>query len=118
MLIDHFLLSEPVLPLPLLGDWLPRLSTPVVRADHAFRGVRLGPGTHEVVFAYAPPWMPLGVAGSLCGILAVALLLAYGRSEAPAERVPGRNAGGAAQREPSGPSAVRAHRATRVLATT
>jgi hypothetical protein len=50
---------------------------PLLRADYAFRGVMLEPGSHTVEFAYHSPWIALGlkVAALSAALLA---LLAFG----------------------------------------
>ena len=45
---------------------------PIHRVDHAFQGVVVEPGGHEVVFTYAPASFRWGAALSLAGILAIA----------------------------------------------
>lgn len=45
--------------------------TPLYRVDHAFQGVVVEPGRHEVVFRYAPASFLWGAALSLAGILAI-----------------------------------------------
>jgi uncharacterized membrane protein YfhO len=50
--------------------------TPILRADHAFRGVRLEPGRHQVIFRYAPTSVRLGTLVSLLALAAVAAGLA------------------------------------------
>jgi hypothetical protein len=52
---------------------------PIVRTDHAFRGVVLDPGAHRVEFRYAPGSLRLGQA-----ITAVALLVTLGCIALPA----------------------------------
>ncbi len=57
-------------------------SAALLRADYAFRGVRLPAGKHRVVFRYRPPLFLLGLALSLAGAaLAAALLLAARKGE-------------------------------------
>lgn len=46
---------------------------PILRADAAFLGVRLPPGTHRVRFEYSPRGLREGVALALVGLLALAL---------------------------------------------
>jgi hypothetical protein len=48
--------------------------SPVERADYAFRGVRLEPGRHEVVFRYNPASVRLGLAVSVLALLAIVAL--------------------------------------------
>ncbi len=43
-------------------------SQPILRVDHAFRGVVVEPGMHDVVFTYAPDSFRLGAALSLAGL--------------------------------------------------
>jgi hypothetical protein len=47
----------------------------IVRVDHAFRGVELGPGEHRVVFDYRPTSLRLGLLLTLGGVVLVALLI-------------------------------------------
>ena len=47
---------------------------PVLRADHAFRGIVVEPGRHTVVFRYAPASLRIGAAVSVTALLAVATL--------------------------------------------
>jgi hypothetical protein len=72
--------------LVLLDTWYPGwtatidgVPAPILRADHAFRGVPLEPGVHEVVFTYAPASVRIGVAASAGGVLALGLLLVWDR---------------------------------------
>jgi hypothetical protein len=44
-------------------------AAPVLRADAAFRGVRLSAGAHRVEFSYAPPGLEEGLGIGLAGIL-------------------------------------------------
>jgi hypothetical protein len=44
---------------------------PILRVDHAFRGVVVEPGTHDVVFTYAPDSFRLGATLSLVGLSAL-----------------------------------------------
>jgi len=46
---------------------------PVLRADAAFRAVRLPAGTHRVEFSYAPPGLREGLGIGLAGLLGLAL---------------------------------------------
>jgi hypothetical protein len=46
----------------------------LLRADYAFRGVKLGPGTHTVEFDYHSPWIALGLKVALASVLGLALL--------------------------------------------
>lgn len=49
---------------------------PMLRANYAFRAVRLGPGTHEVAFEYRPASVRIGLAVSLAAAaVAVGLVL-------------------------------------------
>jgi hypothetical protein len=50
------------------------VEAPIVRADHAFRGVMLGPGTHRVRFAYAPWSVRTGAALTAAAALVVLAL--------------------------------------------
>jgi hypothetical protein len=48
----------------------------ILRADYAFRAVRVGPGTHTVVMTYVPDTLRLGVLLTIGGLaLAVALMV-------------------------------------------
>ncbi len=47
----------------------------VLRADAAFRGLRLTAGTHRVVFSYAPAGLREGVGAGLVGILGLLLAM-------------------------------------------
>jgi len=47
----------------------------VFRADAAFRGVRLPPGSHRVVFSYRPPGLREGLLLSLAGALTLVLFV-------------------------------------------
>ena len=58
------------------------VSAPVLRADAAFRGVRLTAGTHRVEFSYAPPGLPEGIGLGLAGVLGLLLAALRLRSEA------------------------------------
>ncbi len=51
-------------------------STPVVRANHALRGVALASGEHEIVFKYSPSSLKTGGYLSLAGITALIGLIA------------------------------------------
>jgi hypothetical protein len=48
----------------------------ILLADHAFRGVAIAPGRHEVVFRYAPGSLRLGGGLSVLGLLAILGLVA------------------------------------------
>jgi hypothetical protein len=49
----------------------------VLRVNHAFRGVPVGAGVHDVVFRYRPGWLVPGAAISVAGLaLAILLLVA------------------------------------------
>ena len=61
-------------------------AAPVLQADHALRGVRLGPGQHRVVFSFEPSWLLPGVLISLSSLAVVILLVV-----APPRRVSRRN---------------------------
>jgi hypothetical protein len=50
---------------------------PILRADHAFRGVRLEPGRHQVTFRYAPGSVRVGVAITLAAALITLGCLAW-----------------------------------------
>ena len=54
-------------------------SAPIVRADYAFRGVRLGPGEHHVEFHYAPGSLRAAAAVSTVALVIVLILLAARR---------------------------------------
>ena len=58
------------------------VSAPVLRADAAFRGVRLTAGTHRVEFSYAPPGLREGIGLGLAGVLGLLLAALRLRSEA------------------------------------
>jgi len=47
----------------------------IVRSDHAFRGVRVEPGDHHVVFTYAPRTVVLGGVCSAAAALVVVACL-------------------------------------------
>jgi hypothetical protein len=47
----------------------------ILRADYAFRAVRVPAGTHEAVFRYAPASFRIGAGLSLLGLLLVGLAL-------------------------------------------
>jgi uncharacterized membrane protein YfhO len=47
---------------------------PLLRADYAFRGVKLEPGTHSVEFSYHSPWIALGLKVAALSVLLLALL--------------------------------------------
>lgn len=51
-------------------DGVPR---PLYRVDHAFRGVVIEPGTHDVVFRYRPASFRWGLALSLAGVAGIGL---------------------------------------------
>lgn len=51
--------------------------TLILRADHAFRGVRLDPGRHRVDFRYAPESVRRGAAITLVAIVAVLVCIAW-----------------------------------------
>jgi len=53
---------------------------PILRTDHAFRGVRLEPGRHLVIFRYAPVSVRLGALVSLLALIVVVLFLAWPRT--------------------------------------
>lgn len=84
--------------LVLLDNWHPAWTAaidgapaPVLRADFAFRAVRLPPGAHDVVFRYDSKAFDVGRGISLLGWVAWALALAWkARSPGPPD---GRNAG-------------------------
>ena len=50
----------------------------IVRTNVALRGVRVGPGSHEVVFTYEPAWFGLGAAISAAALCALAILAGIG----------------------------------------
>ncbi len=52
---------------------------PIHRIDHAFRGVVVEPGTHDVVFTYAPSSFRLGSTLSLAGLAALGAGAAFFR---------------------------------------
>ncbi len=52
---------------------------PLLRANHAFRAVRIGPGSHEVVFEYRPASVRVGLAVSLLASAAGVAILARAR---------------------------------------
>jgi hypothetical protein len=43
--------------------------TPVLRANHAFLGVQVPAGAHEIVFTYRVPWQRIGIVFSLISVL-------------------------------------------------
>jgi len=47
---------------------------PILRANHAFRALALGPGAHAVELVYRPRSLRLGIALSLAGLVALAAL--------------------------------------------
>lgn len=51
----------------------------ILRADHAFRGVRLAAGRHRVVFEYAPNSLALGAAISLLALVVTGLCIRWPR---------------------------------------
>lgn len=51
-------------------------AAPLLRADYAFRGVALGPGSHQVEFLYRPLSLRAGVILSIAGLILTAILLA------------------------------------------
>lgn len=54
-------------------------SVEILRTNVTFRGVLLAPGSHEVLFRYAPSWgWSLGLAGTAWGLLALLVLGALG----------------------------------------
>jgi hypothetical protein len=64
--------------LVLVNSWYPGWKAsvdgqdrPIHRVDHAFQGVVIEPGSHEVVFRYAPASFLWGAALSLAGILVI-----------------------------------------------
>ena len=46
-------------------------------ADYAFRGVALGPGSHDVEFVFSPSIIKLGALGSALSLAAIILVLAF-----------------------------------------
>ncbi len=57
-------------------------AAPLLRADFAFRGVQLSPGTHKVTMEYSSPWIRKGFAVSgLCLLLLTAGSLALWKLE-------------------------------------
>jgi hypothetical protein len=52
---------------------------PILAANHLFRGVPAGPGTHRVRFVYAPASLRLGAACTAAALLAVLVLLRRGQ---------------------------------------
>lgn len=55
----------------------------LLRADFAFRGVRLAAGTHTVAFSYHSPWIALGLKVCLVSILGLVVFLIGLRVLAP-----------------------------------
>jgi uncharacterized membrane protein YfhO len=51
--------------------WVDGKRTPVLRADAAFLGVRLRPGTHQVRLEYRPRGVPEGLGLAAIGVLGV-----------------------------------------------
>jgi hypothetical protein len=51
----------------------------MLRADYAFRAIRLGPGTHKVEIRYTPLYFRIGLLLSLAGLGLVGVLIASGR---------------------------------------
>jgi hypothetical protein len=51
----------------------------LLRANYAFRAVRLGPGTHSVRMEYVPLYFRIGLIFSAAGIGLTALLISSGR---------------------------------------
>ena len=56
---------------------------PILRANHAFRAVRLERGTHVVRFEYRPRSVRLGLVTTIAGAVLVAGLLVIGRRRPP-----------------------------------
>jgi Bacterial membrane protein YfhO len=54
------------------------VATPILRADHAFRGVRLAPGRHRVRFRYAPASVRIGTAVTLGALLVLGVMCVAG----------------------------------------
>jgi hypothetical protein len=50
----------------------------VLRVNHVLRGVALPPGTHDVVFEFAPPTLRTGAQLSVAGLALLALAFAFG----------------------------------------
>lgn len=51
----------------------------MLRADYAFRAIRLGPGTHSVRIRYTPLYFRIGLLLSLAGLGLLGVLIASGR---------------------------------------
>ncbi len=61
---------------------------PILRAQGAFRAVRVPPGSHEVVFTYRPRSVKAGLAGSVLGLLTAAGLIIAPRLRRAGPAVP------------------------------
>lgn len=66
--------------------WVDGEPAEVLRANLAFRAVRVPAGRHEVVFRYRPPGLLVGVLISLVSLLGLGLVLARSLLRAPASR--------------------------------
>jgi len=51
--------------------------TPVLRANHAFKAVRVDPGVHVVRFVFDPPSFRVGAAATIVGLVIVMVLLGW-----------------------------------------
>jgi hypothetical protein len=54
---------------------------PILRTDHAFRGIRLEPGRHQVIFRYTPASVRFGTLVSLLALAVVIACLAVRRTQ-------------------------------------
>jgi hypothetical protein len=63
-------------------------SVPLLRANMAFRAVRVAQGSHRITFRYDPAGLQLGLVLALSGLAVVAVVLALGRREPTAPRGP------------------------------
>lgn len=65
------------------------VAVPILRADHAFRGVRLDAGRHRVIFFYAPASVHAGAVISLAAAGVVLCCLAWPRRRLEASELQG-----------------------------